>query len=389
MSLTRVLLLAILVVTAATQSVFLVGAAFFAIGPEFGISTAGLGVATALFFLAASASSVALGGWVQRVGWRTAIRVNAVVSGAMTLLIAAFATSAPVLVGLMVVSAIAYGLANPAANQAIADWVPPGRRATIVGLKHAGIPLSTLLAGLAVPTVVLSFGWRTAFVVAGVGAFAVAGLVPRSIPDPPVHAPSARPSPRRLEPSHLALLAVGSSFATWSAAALGAFGVSAAIDVGMGADAAGWLQSVGSAASIGMRFFAGWLTDRWSSNGFSGIVLLAGTGVLVFLAMAFALPPWFGVLMVLAYATGWGWPGLLTFTVVEANAGTAARSSSFTQAGIFLGAGLSPLVFGAVSSSLGLPFIWPFAAGALLIATTAVALVWRRVDSTRLSAGQP
>jgi MFS family permease len=355
-SLTRVLLLAILVVTAATQSVFLVGAAFFAIGPEFGISTAGLGVATALFFLAASASSVALGGWVQRVGWRTAIRVNAVVSGAMTLLIAAFATSAPVLVGLMVVSAIAYGLANPAANQAIADWVPPGRRATIVGLKHAGIPLSTLLAGLAVPTVVLSFGWRTAFVVAGVGAFAVAGLVPRSIPDPPVHAPSARPSPRRLEPSHLALLAVGSSFATWSAAALGAFG---------------------------------WLTDRWSSNGFSGIVLLAGTGVLVFLAMAFALPPWFGVLMVLAYATGWGWPGLLTFTVVEANAGTAARSSSFTQAGIFLGAGLSPLVFGAVSSSLGLPFIWPFAAGALLIATTAVALVWRRVDSTRLSAGQP
>ena len=382
MSLTRVLLLAILVVTAATQSVFLVGAAFFTIGPEFGISAAGLGVATAAFFLAASASSVAVGGWVQRVGWRAAIRVNALVSGTMTLLIAALASSGPVLIGMMMVSAIAYGLANPAANQAIADWVPPGRRATIIGLKHAGIPLSTLLAGLAVPTVVLTFGWRTAFLVAGIGALAVAALVPGEGEAPPPPSPDDAPPPRRLEPRDLAWLSVGSSFATWSAAALGAFGVSAAIDVGMGADAAGWLQTVGSAASIGMRFAAGWLTDRWRGRGFSGIVLLAGSGVLVFLAMTLAVPPWFGVLMVLAYATGWGWPGLLTFTVVQANAGTAARSSSFTQAGIFLGAGLSPLVMGVVAESAGLSYIWPVAAGALVVAASAVSVVWRRTASS-------
>ncbi|NND84059.1 MAG: MFS transporter [Acidimicrobiia bacterium] len=384
MSLTRVLLLAILVVTAATQSVFLVGAAFFTIGPEFGTSAAGLGVATAAFFLAASASSVAVGGWVQRVGWRTAIRVNALVSGTMTLLIAAFATSTLVLIGLMIISAAAYGLANPAANQAIAEWVPPGRRATVTGLKHAGIPLSTLLAGAAVPTVVLTFGWRTAFVVAGLGALGVAALVPRGVRTPPdrVEDPNLPPPPR-LEPRDLAWLSVGSSFATWSAAALGAFGVSAAIDVGMGADAAGWLQTVGSAASIGMRFAAGWLTDRWSARGFKGIVLLTGSGSLVFLAMALAVPPWFGVLMVLAYATGWGWPGLLTFTVVQANTGTAARSSSFTQAGIFLGAGLSPLVLGVVAESAGLSAIWPVAAGALVVAAAAVSVVWRRSASQR------
>jgi MFS family permease len=72
----RLLTLAVLLVTTGTQAVFLLGAAFFLIGPELEVGTVGLGAMTAAFFLTASISSPPLGHWVQRVGWQRAMRIN-------------------------------------------------------------------------------------------------------------------------------------------------------------------------------------------------------------------------------------------------------------------------------------------------------------------------
>ena len=69
----RLMLIAILVVTVSTQAVFLLGAAFVQIGPEFGLGPAGLGALTAAFFLTASATSPPLGRGDQRVGWQLAL----------------------------------------------------------------------------------------------------------------------------------------------------------------------------------------------------------------------------------------------------------------------------------------------------------------------------
>ena len=53
------------------------------------------------------------------------------------------------------------------------DRTDPDRQATLFGAKHAGIPGSTLLAGLAVPVIVVQYGWRWAFVAAAATALAV------------------------------------------------------------------------------------------------------------------------------------------------------------------------------------------------------------------------
>lgn len=66
------LVLSVALVTVSTLPVFLTGAAFFQIGPEFGIGPFGLGALTAAFFLTAAVSSPGLGRWVQRVGWQRA-----------------------------------------------------------------------------------------------------------------------------------------------------------------------------------------------------------------------------------------------------------------------------------------------------------------------------
>ena len=369
----RLLVLAILVVTASTQAVFLLGAAFVQMGPEFGYGPRGLGLLTGLFFLTSAATSAPFGRVVARIGWRSAMRLNAVASGLLLLSIGLAARNLATLVALLVASAAVYGIANPAANQALADLGDPRRRALLFGLKHAGIPSSTLLAGLAVPAVVVTAGWRTAYVAASLVAVVVLVLVPRTLPAP--HPSEALPAGRALTVRELLAMAAGSAFATWGPIALSTFLVAAAVEQGFSPSAAGLLLFVGSGTSIAARVVAGEATDRLGGRGFAGMATMAGVGAVVFLTLPPASGAAFAVLIVVAFATGWGWPGLMTFAVVNANAGTVAASSSITQAGVFVGAGVGPLLLGAIVGSFGFDAAWLVASGGLAASAAGVATV--------------
>jgi MFS family permease len=302
--------------------------------------------------------------------------LNTRVSAVVLLLIATAAQNTWTLAGLLVLAAVMYGASNPAANQALADHTDPTRRATIFGVKHAGIPASTLLAGLAVPVVVVQVGWRWAYVAAAVLALVVSFLVPRSsLQVEHLHDRGMQPDPGPppLSVRHLLGLALGSSFATWGAIALGTFLVSAAVDAGFTESAAGTLQFVGSATSIGARVMVGAVTDRAGGRGFGGMVGLTVTGAVAFLALSMTGgEAGFAALVIGAFATGWAWPGLMTFTVVNANRGSVARSSAITQSGIFLGAGAGPLLLGAVIERWSFDGAWIAAAVGLVIASVIV-----------------
>ncbi len=387
-SLLTLLPLSVAIVTLSTQAVFLVGAAFFQIGPEFGLRPLHLGFLTAAFFLTAAGTSAPLGRWVQRVGWQKTMvlnmRIAALVLGAVPLV----ARDVWSLGGLLIAAAMIYGASNPAANQALADHTDPARQATIFGAKHAGIPASTLLAGLAVPLVVERYGWRWSFVVAAVLALVVSFLVPRGA----LSAREGSDAEQSTEPVRttstrdLVFLAVGSSFATWGAIALGTYLVTATVSIGFSASAAGLLQFVGSAVSILARVLAGMVTDRVGGRGFGGIVILASIGALAFLALSQATGSAYLILVVVAFATGWGWPGLMTYTVVRANRASVASASSITQAGVFVGAGAVPILMGVVIERWSFSGAWITAAVGLVIAAVVVGSVGGRVagPSTRV-----
>lgn len=57
---------------------------------------------------------------------------------------------------------IAQALANPATNLLIAERVEPRQKAAVVGLKQSGVQVSALFAGLLLPSLALSLGWRGA-----------------------------------------------------------------------------------------------------------------------------------------------------------------------------------------------------------------------------------
>ncbi len=373
----RLLLVAILVVTASTQPVFLLGAAFPQMGPELGFGPTGLGFLTGAFFLTSAAASIPLGRLIDRIGWRTAMRVNAVVSGLLVVAIGLGARDLVSLTLLLVASAAAYGASNPAANKALAAQGAPRRRALVFGLKHAGIPTSALLAGLAVPTLVVTLGWRAAYLVAAVVPVLVLALVPKEAA-PPADDPADGDDRRHVEPlgrRQLAALAAGSALATWAPVALSTYLVAAAVALGFSPSAAGLLLFAGSAVSILARVLAGALTDHIGGRGFAGVATLTAAGAVVLLALAPSTGTMFALLVLVAFATGWGWPGLMTYAVVNANTGTVAASSAITQAGVFLGAGVGPLILGWTVGRYGFSAIWLVAAAGLAVSTATVGAV--------------
>lgn len=375
----RLLALCILVVTISTLPVFLTGAAFFQIGPELGLGPVGLGVITGAFFLTAAAASAPLGRWVQRVGWRRAMRTNVVASAVLTALVAPLASTAWSLGLLLIASAVMYGSSNPAANQALALHTDPQRSATVFGLKHAGIPASTLLAGLAVPVVVLRAGWRAAFLLSALVALLVWFLIPRAEPEANA-APGPSRGGRALARSDLRRLASVAALGAVAAAALGTFLVSAAIESGLDEAGAGWLQFAGSGASIGARIASGLVVDRGHGS-LSGLIVLLGAGSLVFLAVPLSMGVLFVVVVMAAYATGWGWPGLMTATVVDSDRNAAASRSAITQAGVFFGAGGAPLVLGVVAERWSFDHMWLLVAGCLAVgAVLALSVAGRRSE---------
>ena len=72
---------------------------------------------------------------------------------------------------------LANAVSHPAANLSLAREVPAGRQGLSFGIKQAAIPVATLLAGLAVPTIAVTLGWRWAFAGGAALALAVAFLV--------------------------------------------------------------------------------------------------------------------------------------------------------------------------------------------------------------------
>jgi cyanate permease len=175
----------------------------------------------------------------------------------------------------------------------------------------------------------------------------------------------------------LAVLAGGSSLATWAAIALSTYLVAAAIHDGFSESAAGYLLFAGSLSSIAGRIAAGAVADRRHSRGFAAVATLLVAGSFVFAGLIAASGAVFAVLVLVAFATGWGWPGLMTYTVVNANLGSAAASSAVTQAGVFLGAGLGPLVLGWLVDRHGFDVAWMAVVIALAVAAVVVAGVGR------------
>lgn len=365
------ILSSISMVIIAVMPAYLTGALAVSIRAELGFGPSALGLAVSWFFLMTALPSTPMGQVVERLGARRSLALGALITSVGLTGIGL----APSLVGLlaaMTINGVANAMTQPAVNMVLATRTPPGRRGLAFGIKQAGIPASTLLAGLSIPTLAVLVGWRGTFGVAAAVALGASALAWRSPEPPGVVARRVRRRTRDIpEVGSLVILTIGALLAGGAATSLGVFMVDAAVDIGIEEARAGLMFALVSGCGLLARVSLGWYADlRPTQSKYGTIALLFVMAVPGYLLLTSGTPAAYWLGGFLGFVAGWSWPGLFHFAVISQNPSTPAAATGLIQTGLSMGAGVGPLVFGAIAEWVGYSTAWLVAG-----ATTAVAAV--------------
>jgi MFS family permease len=376
----RDLAAAVLAGTIGTFSVSLVSALAVQVRESLHFGTSALAIAVALYFLGAAVGSVPLSRVSERVGGIRVMRVT-VMASAVLLALQGFAMSWLMLALLLVLAGMSSSAMQPAINLFLARRMPQGRQGVAFGVKQAAIPLAALLAGLAVPGIALTVGWRPAFYAAAVIAAATAVLIPRP-PTPLASRRRQRQAAGEAVPAvALTILTIGFGLGIAAATGLWSFLVTSAVAAGMGKGTAGLVAAVAGAAAMTMRVGVGAAADHRGRGHFLTVALLliAGAAGYTMLAVAaWSRLTWlFAISAVVALGAGWGFNGLFNYAVVDANRHAPARATGLTAVGGRLGGVAGPLLVGLAAVHASYSAAW--ALDAMLALTAAATIAYGRL----------
>lgn len=369
----RVLTVAITGASGAILAPLLTGALAERLAVDLDLGSTGLGLVLAAFFATSSSLSAHGGRLADRLGWPLAIRLAGLLSAGSLVFIATVADTVALLMVGLVLGGTALSVAMPASSLAIARDLPGDRQGLLFGLKQTAVPLAGLLAGLAVPAIALTIGWRWAFAAGAMVPLIAVVLAPvgrmalRSSATGRVDASQAP------LPSAFKVVAVGGAFAAVAVSGLATFLLASAVDAGISEGDAGLLVAVTSVAGLSTRVTAGHLADRVRSGGFVPVVGMLVGGVFGFGLLAVHSPVSTVVGALIAYVLGWGWPGLFYFGAVLHRPERPGAAAGAVQTGLSGGSALGPLLFGLLVDTGGFTTAWAVAAVAMLLGAALVA----------------
>ena len=365
---------AVTTTTATVLPVFLTGALTVQLSAELGFDPAGLGLVVALYFGISAVASLPCGWLVERYGAGPTSRAAVLGTACSMSTIAAFARSFPALVIMLLCCAWCNVMGQLSSNLTLTRHVPATRLGLSFGIKQAAIPVATLLAGLAVPAIALTVGWRWAYVIGAGLALGALLLTPRESGG--WERGSAAPGERAT--GALSVIGLAAGLGAGAASALGIFLVAAAVDRGVSAGLAGLTLTMGSVVGLTLRLVNGWLADRRSGGHIAVVAgsLMLGAAGLVLLAVPGA--PALVAGTVLAFGLGWSWPGLLQFAVVRLHPTAPAAATSIVQVGVYGGGFAGPIAFGFIAAHASFPVAW-LAAAAAMLAAGALMVLGRRM----------
>lgn len=365
--------------TVSVLPVFLTGGLTVQISAELGFDPAGLGLVVALYFAVSAFAALPCGRLVERYGSGPTSRIAVLGAAAVMLVVAAFAHSYLALLVILLSSAWCNVLGQLSSNLTLSRYVPASRLGLSFGIKQSAIPLATLLAGVSVPAVALTIGWRWAFVMGAGLALAALLVAPR---DTVGRAPSPR-VPGERATAALSVLGIAAGLAAASSSALGIFLVVSAVDQGVDAGTAGLTLTLGSIVGLSLRLAHGWAADRRAGGHIAVVTasLVLGAGGLALLAVPGT--PALVIGTVLGFGLGWAWPGLLQFAVVRLNPSAPAAATSIVQTGVYGGGFIGPVGFGFLAAQFSFPVAWLVGAVTMLLAAVLMAVGRRMLVAHR------
>lgn len=276
-----------------------------------------------------------------------------------------------------------YGPITPASSEMLIRTANPARVALVFSIKQTGVPVGGIVAGFAVPPVLLSAG--SGWALGQIGALCVLAILlsqalrrpldslrDRSEPLPtlatmvrPMQLVWANLTLRRLALCTLVFSTVQVSLTSFAVSFLN-------VDLAWNLVAAGAALSMSQAAGAVGRILWGAVADRWHAprQTLLGLALvMALVGLVMPLAHAQTSPGVVFLLLIVYGGTAVGWNGVYLATVAqlvprEQAAIATGGSLFFTYLGVVVGAPLFGVVCGALGSIglgfavLALPLAW-------------------------------
>jgi len=341
---------------------FLLGPMSIQMSQDLQLDGLATGAAISAFFGTVAFTSVYLGRAVDRLGSILSLRISALGAASAALGVASFARGWVTLVSGLVLAGIASSLAQPATNRLLLPLVRGPSLGVAFGVKQAAAPAASMLAGLAVPAIALTVGWRWAYVFAGVCAMLVVIFVGPLPPDSlqrirRTENPKLLPLPNS---STLFGLTVGFGLAFASSSIVIAFYVDAAVAAGVSMQRAAYTFAGASAIAIATRLVAGWVCDRFSLAPLRLSAALLGCGAVGIGSIAIGHPVAMMLGALLGLAGTWGLNGVFWFALVRSYPQDPGRVTGNVAPAIFGGV-IGPIGFGAIAASSSYRAAWGFA----------------------------
>lgn len=325
------------------------------------VSTTYTGFYVAVVYAGAMVASLAAGTAVARYG---AIRVSqaGLVLCAAGLALCAVPSVPAVALGALLIG-LGYGPITPASSHLLALTTPAHRMSLVFSIKQTGVPLGGVLAGAAVPSLLLLAGWQGALLAASAAnllcAFTAQPLRKALDADRKAGLPLALGNlaqPIRLVLSQTTLMMLAGCSFIFSSVQLSLTSYLVIYlheTLAYGLVAAGLMLSLSQLGGVAGRILWGWVSDRWL--GARHMLALLG-GLMAVSALATALlQPAMPIVLVAATllvfgASAIGWNGVYLAEVArQAPPGMASIATGGTLAFTFFGVVLGPPVFGAIS----------------------------------------
>lgn len=382
-----VVLIGVSTTVVCTLPLLLTGALAVQMRAELDFSVAELGLAAALYRATGALFGAPLGLLVDRIGPSRSMRAAAAVSALTAISIGLFARDIIMLTALLMICGIANPLGQSGANSLLSRSVEANRQGLAFGLKQSALPLGALIAGVAVPVIGLTIGWRYAFLIGGVLGLLLAARIP------PGEAPAFR---TRTTPAEhdgtprcpLLLLALGLMTSMMAGSTLTTFTVDSAVTSGVTPGAAGLLLTLGSIVSLILRMGFGVRADRRDGGHFRTVAAMVAIGSVGYLLMGIGGPALTVVGVVIAFGFGWGFNGLFWFALLRLNRRTPGRVTGLVMPGGMLGGFLGPLLFGWTVETSGYPAAWTVTAFWSLAGASIIMLARRMILRQLVAAGE-
>lgn len=361
LSTVRVVAVAASVQCAGALPMFLTGALAVQIQREFGFGAIALGTATGCFVLARALSSSPIGILVDKIGARRSMRLSAAGCALTGFVVAVVVQNWTMLVGALAFAGCVHAISQPAANRFVLRSVPSARLGIAFGLKQAGPPSAIILAGLALPALAMTIGWRWGFGIAAILSLLTYVAVPRRVSGTKSKPASQQHATRRVR--GLGMVMVGTAFSLAATNATHTFIVSSGVSAGLNITLAGLLLSMGGVVAIVVRIIAGIWADRYEAGHLTLVARMLFVGVLGYALLATGQAVLFVLGTVLAYGSTWGMTGVLYMAIVRRYHQAPAAASGHTIAVGSIGGFCGPIAFGAVVETFGYPVAWLMTAG--------------------------